>query len=51
MNLTSLNAISPVDGRYRKATKDLSGYFSEAGLINRDEQLDGVAERGRGSEF
>ncbi|MBC36194.1 MAG: adenylosuccinate lyase [Bacteroidetes bacterium] len=33
MNLTSLNAISPVDGRYRKATKDLSGYFSEAGLI------------------
>ncbi len=33
MNLTSLNAISPIDGRYRKATSDLSAYFSEAGLI------------------
>lgn len=33
MNITALNAISPVDGRYRKATDALSAYFSEAGLI------------------
>ena len=33
MNLTSLNAVSPVDGRYRKSTEKLSAYFSEAGLI------------------
>ena len=29
----SLNNISPVDGRYSKLTKELSKYFSEAGLI------------------
>ena len=31
--LTSLNAISPIDGRYRSKTKDLSNYFSEEALI------------------
>ncbi len=34
MNLTELSAISPVDGRYRKTTENLSWYFSEAALIN-----------------
>ncbi len=29
----ALNAISPVDGRYRKAAEPLATYFSEAGLI------------------
>jgi len=29
-----INAISPVDGRYRKQVERLSYYFSEAGLIN-----------------
>jgi adenylosuccinate lyase len=33
MDLNSLNAISPVDGRYRHKTDELSGYFSESGLI------------------
>jgi len=33
MNLTSLQAISPVDGRYRKTTKNLAAYFSEEALI------------------
>jgi len=33
MNITALNAISPIDGRYRKSTEALSLYFSEAGLI------------------
>ncbi|GHA77595.1 adenylosuccinate lyase [Pontibacter akesuensis] len=33
MNLTQLTAISPVDGRYRRHTGDLSAYFSEFGLI------------------
>lgn len=32
-NLTKLNAISPVDGRYRNATEKLADYFSEAALI------------------
>ncbi|HTB06402.1 MAG TPA: adenylosuccinate lyase [Bacteroidia bacterium] len=31
--LTALTAISPVDGRYRKATEKLAGYFSEHALI------------------
>ena len=34
MKLTELNAISPVDGRYRKVTENLSWYFSEGALIN-----------------
>lgn len=33
MNLTSLQAISPVDGRYRKTTESLAAYFSEEALI------------------
>jgi adenylosuccinate lyase len=33
MNLTELSAISPVDGRYRRQTKNLASYFSEFGLI------------------
>lgn len=33
MSLTTLNAISPVDGRYRKATKPLAPFFSEEALI------------------
>jgi adenylosuccinate lyase len=33
MKLSPLNAISPVDGRYRKVTQALSGYFSEEALI------------------
>jgi adenylosuccinate lyase len=33
MELSSLNAISPVDGRYRKQTEILGGYFSELALI------------------
>lgn len=33
MELTALTAISPIDGRYRRVTKDLSTYFSEAALI------------------
>ncbi len=33
MELTSLSAISPVDGRYRKTVEKLSEYFSEGALI------------------
>ncbi|HKG06729.1 MAG TPA: adenylosuccinate lyase [Pedobacter sp.] len=33
MNLSSLQAISPVDGRYRNTTQNLAKYFSEYGLI------------------
>jgi len=33
MNLEALTAISPVDGRYRKKTESLAGYFSEFALI------------------
>jgi adenylosuccinate lyase len=33
MSLNSLNAISPVDGRYHSQTSELSIYFSEFGLI------------------
>jgi adenylosuccinate lyase len=32
-NLTELNAISPIDGRYRNKTKSLAPYFSEGALI------------------
>lgn len=32
-NLTELNAISPIDGRYRNKTVSLSKYFSEEALI------------------
>jgi len=33
MNLTSLNAISPIDGRYRNKIISLAPYFSEEALI------------------
>lgn len=33
MNLTKLTAISPIDGRYRNKTDELSEYFSEFALI------------------
>ncbi len=33
MELSSLSAISPVDGRYRKAVENLAEYFSEGALI------------------
>jgi adenylosuccinate lyase len=33
MNLTQLNAISPIDGRYRNKIATLSNYFSEEALI------------------
>ena len=33
MQLTELNAVSPIDGRYRNKTKSLSAYFSEEALI------------------
>ena len=33
MKLSPLNAISPIDGRYRGKTKSLSKYFSEEALI------------------
>lgn len=34
MELTTLNAVSPIDGRYRKQIEGLAYYFSEAALIN-----------------
>ncbi len=33
MQLSPLTAISPIDGRYNKTTKQLAGYFSEYALI------------------
>ena len=33
MKLSELTAISPIDGRYRDKTKELSDFFSEAALI------------------
>lgn len=33
MSLNALNAISPIDGRYRSKTDSLSAYFSEEALI------------------
>ena len=33
MSLTELNAISPIDGRYRSKTKIFSAFFSEEALI------------------
>ncbi|WP_367868453.1 adenylosuccinate lyase [Pedobacter sp. WC2423] len=33
MNLSPLQAISPVDGRYRNTTQNLAKYFSESALI------------------
>ena len=36
--LTELNAISPIDGRYRSKTAALSAYFSEEALIRARER-------------
>ena len=33
MNFSALQAISPVDGRYRSTTQNLANYFSESALI------------------
>merc|ERR1719217_915340 len=33
MELNELTAVSPMDGRYRRCTKDLAEYYSEFGLI------------------
>ncbi len=33
MNLSTITAISPIDGRYRKTTENLDNYFSEFALI------------------
>ena len=33
MSLTPLNAISPIDGRYRSKSNELARYFSEEALI------------------
>ena len=33
MSLSTLNAISPIDGRYRNKVEGLSNYFSEESLI------------------
>jgi len=33
MELSSLTAISPIDGRYRRSVEKLTDYFSEGGLI------------------
>jgi adenylosuccinate lyase len=33
MTLNSLNAVSPIDGRYRRVTENLGNYFSEEALI------------------
>ena len=33
MNLDSLTAISPIDGRYRNKCQELADYFSEYALI------------------
>ena len=33
MSLYALNAISPIDGRYKSKTRELSAYYSEAALI------------------
>ena len=33
MSITTLTAISPIDGRYRNKVDELGQYFSEFGLI------------------
>ena len=40
MELNSLTAISPIDGRYRKVTNELAPYFSEFGLIKYRVQIE-----------
>lgn len=40
MELSSLTAVSPIDGRYAARTKDLQGLFSEYGLIKHRVQVE-----------
>ena len=40
MNISNLEAISPVDGRYRRAADPLANYFSEGALINYRVQIE-----------
>ena len=40
MNFSNLEAISPVDGRYRRAAAPLANYFCEAALINYRVQIE-----------
>lgn len=40
MQLNSLSAISPIDGRYRHQVKELASYFSEFGLIKYRVQIE-----------
>jgi adenylosuccinate lyase len=40
MELSSLTAISPIDGRYRNMVADLDGYFSEFALIRYRVQIE-----------
>jgi len=40
MELTTLTAISPIDGRYREQVKELAPYFSEFGLIKYRVQIE-----------
>lgn len=40
MELSPLSAISPIDGRYHNATKELTVYFSEAALIRYRTQVE-----------
>jgi len=40
MQLNSLTAISPIDGRYRKQTEQLANYFSEYALIKYRVQIE-----------
>ena len=40
MNFSNLEAISPVDGRYRRAAASLAKYFSEGALINYRVQIE-----------
>lgn len=40
MNFSNLNAISPIDGRYRKVTNSLEKYFSESALFRYRTQIE-----------
>ena len=40
MKFSNLEAISPVDGRYRRAVAQLGNYFSEGALINYRVQIE-----------
>ena len=46
MKLSNLEAISPVDGRYRRASSSLATYFSEGALINyRVQNIEGLVRK------